>query len=77
MLFLVMLLVSRMLSSLAGIKLKRLNHRQRMMDISKRVRTVAFRLGAAVAFWLRARRKCGVSAGRSCSTLLVARVPWC
>lgn len=38
MLFLVMLLVSRMLSSLAGIKLKRLNHRQRMMDISKRVR---------------------------------------
>jgi len=49
-LFLVMLLVSRMVSSLAGIKLKRLNHRQRMMDLSKRVGDKCCILG--VAFWV-------------------------
>jgi len=42
---LVVNLITRTLSSLAGIKLKRMNHRQRMLEVSKRVG------GACVVAW--------------------------
>lgn len=41
-LLLAVVLATRVLSAMAGIKLKRMNHRQRMLELSKRVRCALF-----------------------------------